>query len=88
MMSYLDFPVAKLQCPRCQSRLDVIETASGARTIAATFLGPRVEDNAKALEIFQGPDAGPRIECPACGMAFDPSEPYRAIPPLNRPSSA
>jgi hypothetical protein len=74
--------IAKLQCPQCQSRLDVLETASGGRTIAVTYLGASVEQNARALEVFLARDAGPRVACPACGAAFDPSEPYRSIPPL------
>jgi len=76
-------PIAKVQCPRCRTRLDVIETQSGGRTIAVGILGPSVEHSAEALETFQGADAGPQIVCPACRYRFDPSGPYRAIPPLN-----
>jgi hypothetical protein len=77
--------VAKLQCPRCQTLLNVFETTSGGRTIAVTSLGAAVERNAIALEVFLPPDAGPHVRCPACQRPFDPSEPYRAIPPLRRP---
>ena len=87
-MPYMDLPVSKVRCPKCQSRLDVIETPSRARTISVSFLGPSVEQDAHALETFQGPDTGPEIGCPACGTAFDPSEPYRAIPPLKRSARA
>jgi hypothetical protein len=83
-MSAADLPVAKLRCPKCHSRLDVIETPSGARTISVTFLGASVEQNARSLETFQGPDAGVLISCPACGTAFDPAEPPSSIPPLRR----
>jgi len=76
---------AKLTCPKCRSRLDIIETPSGGRTVSVSLLGDAVEHNAAALELFQPPDAGPRIVCPACRMSFDPSEPHRSIPPLNRP---
>jgi hypothetical protein len=76
--------IVKLQCPRCNSRLDVIETPSGGRAVSVSLLGPSVENDAVALELFQAPDAGPRITCPACSMSFDPSEPHRSIPPLNR----
>jgi hypothetical protein len=77
--------IVKLQCPKCNSRLDIIETPSGGRTVSVTLLGRSVEDDAVALELFQPPDAGPKISCPACTTSFDPSEPHRSIPPLNRP---
>ena len=83
-VSGLPEPIAKLQCPHCQTRLDVFETASGGRTIAVTILGPTVEQGAKALETFQAADDGPRITCPACAKIFDPSGPYRPIRPLGR----
>jgi hypothetical protein len=78
-------PIAKVQCPRCHTRLDVFETTSGGRTVSVTILGASVEHGAAALETFQSPDEGPRITCPACSQAFDPSGPYRPIPPLRRP---
>jgi DNA-directed RNA polymerase subunit RPC12/RpoP len=78
-------PIAKVQCPRCGTRLDVLETQSGGRIIAVGILGPSVEHSAAALETFQRADAGPHIVCPACRHQFDPSGPYRAIPPLNPP---
>ena len=77
--------LVKLTCPKCSSRLDIIDTPSGGRIVAVSLLGASVEQNAAALELFQPPDAGPKITCPACGVAFDPSEPHRSIPPLNRP---
>jgi DNA-directed RNA polymerase subunit RPC12/RpoP len=83
-LTHTDNPIAKLQCPSCQSRLDVAETPSGGKTISVSLLGSSVEEHAQALEIFLTPAAGPRVKCPACGMSFDPSEPYRAIPPLRR----
>jgi hypothetical protein len=86
-VSGLPEPIAKLQCPQCQTRLDVFETASGGRTIAVTILGATVEHGAKALETFQGADDGPQIKCPACGRTFDPSGPYRPIRPLRRSDS-
>ena len=87
MESEVSQPMAKVQCPRCRTRLDVFETQSGGRIIAVAVLGPSVEQSAAALETFQGPDAGPEIGCPACRYRFDPSGPYRAIPPLNLPGS-
>jgi hypothetical protein len=77
-------PIAKLQCPRCHTRLEVFETTSGGRTVSVTTLGATVERSALALETFQAPDDGPRINCPACSQVFDPSSFYRAIPPLRR----
>jgi predicted nucleic acid-binding Zn ribbon protein len=77
----MELPLAKLRCRKCHSRLDVMETASGARTISVTFLGPSVEQSAQALEVFQGPDAGPELLCPACGATIDPSEPYARFRP-------
>jgi len=73
-----DFTVSKLACPRCRSRLDVIETSSGGRTVSVTGLGASVEQHALALQRFQGPGAGPDIICPACEYRIDPSAPYRA----------
>jgi DNA-directed RNA polymerase subunit RPC12/RpoP len=77
--------IAKVQCPRCQSRLDVFETQSGGRIVSIAVLGPTVENSAHALETFQPPAQGPSISCPACRHTFDPSGPYRAIPSLKRP---
>jgi DNA-directed RNA polymerase subunit RPC12/RpoP len=77
--------LVKLQCPKCSSRLDIIETPSGGRIVSVSLLGPSVEQDATALELFQPPDAGPEVTCPACGASFDPSGPHRSIPPLNRP---
>jgi DNA-directed RNA polymerase subunit RPC12/RpoP len=77
--------LVKLKCAKCSSRLDIIETPSGGRIVSVSLLGDSVEQNATALELFQPPDAGPKITCPACGRSFDPSEPHRSIPPLTRP---
>jgi DNA-directed RNA polymerase subunit RPC12/RpoP len=68
---------SRLVCPRCRSRLEVQETASGGRTVSVLGLGDSVSSSAKALEKFIGPDAGPDISCPACGHRFDPASPYR-----------
>jgi hypothetical protein len=76
--------VAKLRCPRCQSRLEVFETPSGGRVVAVTVLGDTVERQPDALESFLPADSGPSIACPACSWSFDPSGPYRTIPPLTR----
>jgi rubredoxin len=80
--SFLD--PAKVRCPSCQSRLDVIETPSGARTVSVSFLGASVESTAHALEVFYPPNSGPMVRCPACDYAFDPSEPVHTIPRLKR----
>jgi len=47
------------------------------------LLGPRVEQTAKALELFIGPGGGFDLQCPACNGRFDPSLPH-TIPPLRR----
>jgi DNA-directed RNA polymerase subunit RPC12/RpoP len=78
MSSDDDFVVSKLSCPRCRSRLDVLERASGGRTVSVTGLGAAVEHHALALERFQGPGAGPEIVCPACEYHIDPAAPFRA----------
>jgi hypothetical protein len=70
----------RLVCPKCRSRLDVLETASGGRTVSVMGLGDAVSSEAKALELFIGPDAGPDIRCPACDNRFDPASPFRAVP--------
>jgi DNA-directed RNA polymerase subunit RPC12/RpoP len=74
---------AKTRCPRCQSRLEVLETPSGGRIVSVAFLGVTVETTAAALEIFIPPDGGAEIRCPACDCQFDPAGPRR-IPPLKR----
>jgi hypothetical protein len=71
---------ARLICPKCRSRLEVIETSSGGRTVSVMGLGDAVSSEAKALELFVGPDAGPEIQCPACNDRFDPASPYRGVP--------
>jgi hypothetical protein len=73
----------RVRCPHCQSRLDVIDTASGGRTVSVFLLGPTVEVNASALELFIGPGSGLELHCPACNGSFDPSMPH-TIPPLRR----
>ena len=80
-----DTPPARVRCPQCESRLEVIETPSGARTVSVVFLGPAVEDIAQALELFMPPGDGPELRCPACQKRFDPAEPSSAIRPLRRP---
>ena len=78
---------AKTRCPRCQSRLDVLETPSGGRTVSVAFLGPTVEATAMALELFIPRDSGAEIQCPACDRRFDPSCLVRSIPALRRSTS-
>jgi hypothetical protein len=75
---------AKVTCPKCESRLTVVETQSGGRLVAIAVLGTSVEDTAVALETFAPPGASRQIACPACRHSFDPSGPYRPIPPLSR----
>jgi DNA-directed RNA polymerase subunit RPC12/RpoP len=74
---------AKVRCPNCQSRLDVLDTPSGGRIVSVAYLGASVEMNAHALEVFIAPDNGLELQCPACSNQFDPSGP-RTIPPLRR----
>jgi hypothetical protein len=74
---------AKTRCPRCQSRLEVLETPSGGRIVSVAFLGVTVETTAAALEVFIPPDGGAEIRCPACDCQFDPAGPRR-IPALKR----
>jgi DNA-directed RNA polymerase subunit RPC12/RpoP len=76
MLTRDDEPI-RLVCPKCRSRLEVLETTSGARTVSVIGLGDSVGSTAKALETFVGPDAGPDVACPACGDRFDPASPYR-----------
>lgn len=71
---------AKLVCPKCRSRLEVLETVSGGRTVSVMGLGDAVSSAAKALELFIAPDAGPDIRCPACEHRFSPASPYRGVP--------
>ena len=47
---------------------------------AVMGLGDAVSREAKALELFVGPDAGPEIQCPACNDRFEPASPYRGVP--------
>jgi uncharacterized protein YbaR (Trm112 family) len=79
-----DVPPAKVRCPQCASRLEVIETPSGARTVSVVFLAAAVENTAHGLESFMAPGAGPELMCPACRKRFDPAEPSSAIRPLKR----
>jgi hypothetical protein len=74
---------AKVRCPNCQSRLDVLETPSGGRIVSVAYLGASVEMNAHALEVFIAPANSLELQCPACSKRFDPSGP-RTIPPLRR----
>jgi DNA-directed RNA polymerase subunit RPC12/RpoP len=68
---------ARLTCPTCQSRIAIIETASGGKTVSIVGLGASVETSAKALERFIAPDGGADIICPACDHHIDPSAQYR-----------
>jgi len=79
-----DIPPSKVRCPQCASRLEVIETPSGARTVSVVYLAPAVENTAHGLESFMAADAGPELICPACRKRFDPAEPSSAIRPLTR----
>jgi hypothetical protein len=66
---------ARVRCPRCESRLDVLETSSGGRSVSIIWFGPTVEASARSLETFKGPGEGGDIKCPACHTDFDPSAP-------------
>ena len=77
----METPIAKVRCPQCESRLDILETPSGGRIVSVSLLGPAVDSTAQAVEAFQGPDDRPEIVCPACMMKFDPSEPGSAVRP-------
>jgi DNA-directed RNA polymerase subunit RPC12/RpoP len=83
-----EIPAAKVRCPKCASRLEVMETPSGARTVSVVFLAPAVENTAQGLESFMAADAGPELICPACRKRFDPAEPSSAIRPLTRTQTA
>ena len=62
-----DLPLeTRLTCPTCRSRLTVIETASGGKTISVVGFGASVEKHAKALERFIAPGSHADIVCPAC----------------------
>ena len=76
---------AKIRCPKCQSRLELLETPSGGRILSVAFLGVSVETDAAALELFFPPDSPNDIRCPACNVTFDPAGPTQTIPPLRRP---
>ena len=77
-------PLAKLRCPQCASRLEVLETSSGGRMVSVIVLGPSVERDARALERFVPPGAGPDVICPACRYRFDPAQHYRTFSPPSR----
>jgi hypothetical protein len=58
-----EIPPARVRCPECGSRLEVIETPSGARSVSVVVLGSAVESTAHALERFMSHDAGPLLVC-------------------------
>ena len=73
-----EFSTGKVRCSRCGSRLEVLDTASGGRTITVSGLGAAVEETALARERFFPPGAGADLSCPACDAPIDPTAPYRA----------
>ena len=66
----------RVLCDRCRSRLEVLDTPSGGRTVSVVGLGLSVEANPLALERFEF-GTGRDVTCPACNHAIDPSAPYR-----------
>jgi DNA-directed RNA polymerase subunit RPC12/RpoP len=74
---------ARIRCDVCHSRLDVLETPSGGRTISVVGLGASVEANPAALERFDF-GASHEIVCPACNRRIDLNAPYRAMRSLRR----
>jgi len=74
---------ARIRCESCHSRLDVLETPSGGRTISVVGLGSSVEANPAALERFDF-GASHEIVCPACNHRIDLNAPYRAMRSLRR----
>jgi hypothetical protein len=77
---------AKVTCPKCGSRLEVVETPSGGRIVSMVALSEGVEP--KQLELFLAPDAGPDITCPACTVRFDPAAPVIRVTHGRRPPSS
>jgi len=47
-----DITPERVTCPHCRSRLDVMETPSGARSVSVVYLAPAVDQTALALEVF------------------------------------
>jgi DNA-directed RNA polymerase subunit RPC12/RpoP len=76
----------RVRCDHCRSRLDVIETQSGGRTVSVVGLGSSVEAKPIALERFELNASARDVTCPACNHTIDPYAPYRAMPPLSRRS--
>ena len=64
----------RVTCPRCRARLEILETASGGRSVSVISVGSM---EPRALERFVPPEMGPDIVCPACELQLDPAAPYR-----------
>jgi hypothetical protein len=64
----------RVTCPRCRARLEILETASGGRSVSVISVGTM---EPRALERFIAPEAGPDVVCPACELQLDPAAPYR-----------
>jgi len=77
----MDAPIQpeKLSCPRCFSRLTILETHRGARIVFVAIPGFSVERTAKGLERLMDPGAGSEITCPACDSWIDPRELPEAV---------
>ena len=72
-----EFSTDNVRCAQCDSRLEVLDTASGGHTITVTGLGAAIEETALARERFFPPGAGADLYCPACDALIDPTTPYR-----------
>ena len=66
--------IGRIICPRCNSRLHIIEAANGGLRVSVVSLGTL---DPLTLERFLPPDTGPGIRCPACDLELDPLSPHR-----------
>jgi ribosomal protein S27E len=69
--------ITRVRCDHCNSRLDIIETQSGGRSISVAGLGPSVEAHPLALERFDF-GSSREITCPACNRTVNPMAPNRS----------
>jgi DNA-directed RNA polymerase subunit RPC12/RpoP len=65
-----------LTCPSCESRLQVIETHSGGRSVSVVWFGALTESCPDGVERFEFA-ANRDIVCPACNFSVDSSATYR-----------